>query len=187
MKLHLRLIRNTAVLTGLAFSATLAGCWYINEPEPRAQSPASTQGYAPVYDSAGTTKLIKAEAPRSIVSGGKIYAKGDVLYQVENGKGIHIIDISNPKAPVKLKFISISGCQELSMMDQYLYVNNLNDLVVVDLSNINNPVVKDRISNTFHIFDPNYPPAAGWYECPDVKKGVVVGWELKTLKYPQCR
>lgn len=149
--------------------------------------PASVQGYAPVYEASASARLIKADTPRNIVKGGKIYVKGSTLYQVEIGKGIHVINIADAANPVKKGFIQVLGCQELSIKGDYLYTNNLNDLVAIDISNIAAPQVKDRVANTFHIVDESVPPTNGWYECTDAAKGTVIGWELKTLEYPQCR
>ena len=151
------------------------------------QPPETTQGYSPIYDSLGTAKVIRADTARSIVSGGKIYVKGKTLYQVEVGKGIHVTSIADASNPVKLKFLHILGCQEISIKDNLLYTNNLNDLVVVDIADINNPQLKDRLANTFQLIDGGYPPNSGWFECPDASKGVIIGWQVKTLHYPQCR
>ena len=136
--------------------------------EPVMRPPASIEGYAPIYGNNNNAKTIKSVAPRNIEKGGKIYVKSDTLYQVETGKGIHVISIASPDVPQKL------------------YTNNMNDLVVVDIQNINDVVEIDRIQNTFHIVDPNRPPGTGWFECIDPSKGDVIGWEMKTLSYPQC-
>ena len=154
------------------------------EPEP---SPEEVEGYAPVYATADMAGTITAKEVQPIENGGKIYAKGNTLYQVEVGKGIHVINISDGNNPQKIKFIQVTGAQEISIMDNYLYTNNVNDLVVLNIADINNVQVVDRVTGMFHLVDPSLPPAAGWYECVDAKKGVVVGWELKTLYKPVCR
>ncbi len=146
--------------------------------------PVEADGYAPIYDSNNTSEVIKSGAARAIVNGGKIYVKGDTLYQVEAGKGIHIINIANPATPQKIGFIEVVGCQEVSIMDNKLYTNN--DLVVLNIQDVNNVTVVDRISNTFHVVDFTRPPAHGWYECIKPSKGKVIGWELKHLDHPQC-
>jgi hypothetical protein len=154
--------------------------------EPAIQPPAQIEGYAPIYGSNNTATTIKSAAPRDIEKGGKIYIKNDTLYQIETGKGIHVISIASPDFPQKLRFIEVMGCHEMAIIDNYLYTNNMNDLVVVDIQNINNVVEIDRIQNTFHIVDQNRPPGTGWFECIDPSKGDVIGWEMKTLHYPQC-
>jgi len=167
-------------------SVILSSCIDYDSPEPRIQPPAETTGWTPIYGNWDSATIIKSTAPTDIVKGGKIYIKNDTLYQVENGKGIHVIYIGQPAAPQKIKFIEIMGCQEMAIMDHYLYTNNLNDLVVVNISDLNNVTEADRIANTFHLVDPYQPPGAGWYECPDASKGDVIGWELKTIYNPKC-
>lgn len=147
--------------------------------------PESIEGYAPVYDTSGNIKTIASKEPEATVNAGKIYVKGSILYQVEDGKGIHVINISDVTKPTKLKFLKVSGCEELAIQGNMLYTNNLNDLVVVDIADINAPVEKYRIQNAFHIAE-TIPPVAGWHECADPTKGTVIGWVRKTLHYPQC-
>ncbi len=156
------------------------------EPEPE-PSPEEVEGYAPVYATADMAGTIAAREAQPIEKGGKIYVKDNKLYQVEVGKGIHVINISDGDNPQKIKFIQVTGAQEVSIMDNYLYTNNVNDLVVLNIADINNVQVVDRVTGMFHLVDPALPPAAGWFECVDAKKGVVVGWELKTLYRPVCR
>lgn len=150
-------------------------------------SPERIDGWAPIYDTANTSKVIKAVAPRAIERGGKIYIKGNTLYQVEAGKGIHVIDITQPGVPVKKGFLMVVGCQEMAIQNETLYTNNLNDLVALDITDVAAPKLTDRVSGAFHIFDPFTPPSAGWHECADQSKGAVVGWEIKSLSFPQCR
>lgn len=157
------------------------------EPQPSNEPPAEVDGWAPVYNNDPGASAIKAVDPKLIENGGKIYIKGDTLYQLEAGKGIHVILVKQPAKPQKLKFINVLGAQEMAIKDNILYTNNLNDLVVLDISNINDVKVADRITSVFHMVDGNQPPGSGYYECVDASKGQVVGWETKTLKYPKCR
>lgn len=176
-----------SILPALLWLAiTLIACKPYDRIEPRSNAPASTEGWAPIYDSVNRTNKITSSAPRDIIKGGRIYIIDSLLFQVENGKGIHVISLANKQKPAKIAFIEVPGCQEMAVMDHTLYTNNLNDLVVMDISQPLRVAITDRISNAFHIFNENYPPSGGWYECPDARKGKVVGWEIKTLTHPQC-
>lgn len=155
-----------------------------NNVEP---SPSEVDGWAPVYAKDGIVNTINSVEPKEIQNGGKIYVKGNTLYQVEVGKGIHVIDITNRNAPQKVRFINVIGAQEMSIKNDNLYTNNINDLVVVDITNINDVKLLDRVSGVFHLVDPTLPPAPGYFECIDAQKGVVVGWEQKVLHNPVCR
>lgn len=150
-------------------------------------TPASVDGWAPVYSTSADAYTVSSTDPKTIEDGGKIYVKGKELYQVEAGKGIHVVDISNPVSPQKLRFIAIRGAQEMAIKGNYLYANNLNDLVVVDISNITSVKEVGRMKGIFHMVDQSYPPEDGYFECIDASKGTVVGWEQKTLKHPKCR
>lgn len=155
----------------------------INPPDP----PEEVDGYAPIYGDKSKLKLIRSTDPKPIEDGGKIYIKGTTFYQVETGKGIHVLDITDAANPKKLYFIEVMGAQEVSIKNNSLYTNNLNDLVTIDISNPADVKEVDRIPEVFDLVDPSVPPGSGYYECVDPEKGDVVGWELKVLHYPKCR
>lgn len=150
-------------------------------------APAQADGWKPVYAKQNEANKIEGQEAREIEKGGKIYVKGHMLYQVEVGRGIHVIDIQNASSPQKVKFIQVTGATEVSIKDNYLYTNNVNDLVVLNIADINNVRVENRMADVFHLVDPALPPTAGYFECVDASKGVVVGWEPTTIQNPVCR
>ncbi len=75
-----------------------------------------------------------AQAPREIGQPGKIYITGQYILVSEPGEGIHIINNSNPSAPVKVSFISIIGNQDMAVKGNILYADNFSDLLVFDIS-----------------------------------------------------
>lgn len=177
------------MLLALPMIVTIASCdpFGTNNRRPTPQpSPAETEGWAPVYASKEEAGTIQSQPARNIEKGGKIYVKGKTLYQVEVGKGIHVINIEDGNNPQKIKFIQVTGAQEIAIMDNNLYTNHVNDLVVLNITDINDVQVIDRVSGMFHLVDAALPPTAGYFECVDAKKGEVVGWELKTLYNPVC-
>ncbi len=152
--------------------------------------PGLVDGWVPVYMPGAEAQKISSGGPQSFVNGGKIATQGNMLYQVEQDKGIHLISISNPALPVKMGFISIPLCRELTLKGNYLYTNNMADLVVLDVSNPAAATVSSRISNAFPDLGIQFPPDAGpgtYFECTDAAKGVVTGWELKKINNPKCR
>src|SRR5690242_18709881 len=96
-------------------------------------------GYRPIYASVQEANAIGIEAARPTTHAGKIYAYGNYLFQVEDGEGIHIINNTAPQQAQKVGFLKIPTCSEISIKANYLYTNNLNDLVVFDISNITSP------------------------------------------------
>lgn len=149
--------------------------------------PDEVTGYAPVYEARIITATVGFEEPRSIENAGKIYTKANRLYQVENGKGIHVISIENPALPERMGFIPIPGAQELSILHNFLYTNNGNDLLVLDITHLYQIAIVSRIENAFSLVDYELPPSSGYFECVDASKGIVRGWELKTIYSPQCK
>jgi LVIVD repeat len=148
----------------------------------------SVDGYAPVYASALASKTTSVEASRPTTNPGKIYAYNQYLFQVDQGSGIHIIDNSNVQQPEKIAFLNIPFCSEISIKSNMLYTNNINDLVVFDISNIQNPQMVKRLEDVFDDSGQYFPPVDNaYFECVDPSKGIVVGWERKIIENPKCR
>ncbi|MFY7888857.1 MAG: LVIVD repeat-containing protein [Spirosomataceae bacterium] len=80
-------------------------------------------------------KGISTQAPQAMMKPGKIYAKDNYLFVIESGKGIHIIDNTNASSPTTVSFLAIPGNGDMAIKDNYLYVDNYSDLVVLDISN----------------------------------------------------
>jgi len=160
---------------------------------PYETSPSSVEGYSPVYSQdVSTLKIIKAEPARTTVNGGKIYTVGNLLFQVEQDSGIHVINYANPSNPQKLGFIRSFMCKELAVKNGFIYTNNLNDLVVIDINNISNITEVGRTADVFPDLALQYPPKTAnqfetiYFECPDPKKGVIVAWKKQTINKPKC-
>lgn len=145
-------------------------------------------GYAPIYMSRQDAAAIGIEASKPTVVAGKIYAYGNYLFQVEQNEGIHIIDNSNPQQAHKIAFLKVPAASELAIRANHLYTNNLDDLVVFDISNITSPQLVSRVENAFPQINQEYPPLNGvYFECVDPLKGIVIGWEQKQLNDAYCR
>lgn len=159
----------------------LSGC-RIDPPPPK-----ETEGYAPVYGEKAKASSISFQQPESIQNAGKIYVKGQLLYQVDNGKGIHVISIADPAHPERKGFIPIAGVQEISIRNNSLYTNTYNDLLVLDISSPTNITVTKTIENAFTLVSTAVPPESGYFECIDPSKGMVIGWTKKRIQSPQCK
>lgn len=156
--------------------------------EKDTDKPGLVDAYVPIYGNKAALKNVTQQPAQPIVNGGKIATIGNYLFQVEEGNGIHVINISNPAAPQKLSFIKIPLCSEVTLRGNFLYSNNVTDLVVLDLSNINNITLASRIENAFPALQAQYPSQVGvYFECPDVSKGQIIGWELKKVNNPKCK
>lgn len=164
-----------------------AGLLLLASCNNKQHAPAEIIGYAPIYQQDSSIGTIKSTEPQPIVLGGKIYTRDHYLYQVETGKGIHVLDIQDPANPLKVAFIQIPGAQELSIKGNMLYANNYNDLVVIDIEHVHEARLVKRVAEVFHIINTSVPPEAGYFECVDPNKGPVAGWEKKMLYAPKCK
>lgn len=150
--------------------------------------PESVQGLAPIY-SGVDWKIIQSVAPQPIQTLGKIYYKNGFLFVGEVGKGIHIIDNRNPSNPQRIKFLKIDGNTDIAIKGNILYANNAKDLVVMDISNLDEVKLLKRLPDVFPLLDGSdmFPAGySGYFECVDSKRGIVIGWEETTLKNPEC-
>lgn len=144
--------------------------------------------YVPKYISLGAVTDIKIDSPKNTVKAGKIYVFGNYLFQNDVNTGIHIIDISNRANPKKIAFINIPLSAEIAVKGNYLYTNNLADLLTFDISNPTTPVLKNRVKDVFPMPNQSYPPFNQvYFECADATKGVVIDWVLSEVENPKCR
>ena len=146
------------------------------------------QAYVPVYLSQSLAADIKIDSPKNTVEAGKIYVYGRYLFQNDINSGIHITDIVDRTNPKKIAFINVPLSTEIAVKGNYLYTNNLADLLTFDISNPASPVLKNRIKNVFPLANQTYPPFTNTYfECADASKGIVINWKLSEIQDPKCR
>ncbi|MEN0006309.1 MAG: hypothetical protein AAF798_19310 [Bacteroidota bacterium] len=151
--------------------------------------PEEVEGLAPIYGPATSLRSIETLEPQSIENLFRIYYKDPYIFAGELGRGIHIIDNTDATNPKKIAFLQIAGNSDVAIKGDLLYANNLNDLVVLNISDINNIQLVNRIENAFEgigISDVFPSEFFGFFECPDPEQGVVIGWERRILTSPQC-
>jgi hypothetical protein len=161
----------------------LISCWdFTRRPvEPVIQE----EAYVPVYGFDTALRSVKNLVSQPTVKAGKVYVFGKYLFQVEENAGIHIIDYSDKAKPVKLTFIKSMGCAEVAVKNGLLITNNMNDLVSVNITNLQDVKEVSRIKNAFknYYYDwytNNRPPEKGkYYVCPAYNKGDVISWKLE--------
>jgi hypothetical protein len=136
----------------------------------------------PVYTDYETFRnMVKFENPKPIQHQAGIYKKDGYLFIIESNKGIHFIENTNLDSPLKKGFLTIPGCSGMAISGSYLYANSLIDLVVIDISDLNDPKEVGRTKNAF----PQALPATNndhRIGQIDKSKGVVTAWELKETK-----
>ncbi len=119
-------------------------------------------------------------APIEISHPGKMYFKDDYLFINEYGKGIHVVDNSDPSNPEKVAFFEILGNVDMAIKGNVLFADSYIDLLAIDITDIDKPVVIDRIEN---VFPEIVPEGELWfpYAMVDKSKGVIVDWEVKKI------
>jgi len=101
--------------------------------------------YIPVYKTSAEVRAnIKSNPATEIKNPGKIFILGNYIFLNEINKGIHLIDNTNPSAPVNAGFIDIPGNLDIAIKGNILYADLYTDLVALDISNPLN-VIKTKI------------------------------------------
>ena len=140
------------------------------------------EGNAPVYMTFDNLRsAVKAQQNVELKDPGKIYYKDNYIFIVEELKGIHVYDNTDPASPVKKVFVNLPGVVDISISGYILYADSFVDLVILDVQNIDNihevARIKDILPYTVPPTDNDYPMAY-----VDEDKGVVIDWEVKTIR-----
>jgi hypothetical protein len=150
----------------------LSGCFVTDEDSIRFQ-----EYYKPVYISEQLAYRIQLQPARSLQEPGRIYVKDNLLIVNETFKGFHLFDNSNPEDPRPLLFLEVPGAGNMAIQGDYLYVDNITDLLTLNISNLQDIQEVNRQKGVFP-GSQNYPPMRNvGFECVDPKRGIVVGWE----------
>ncbi len=124
---------------------------------------------------------VKQSAATDLVNPGKIYFKDQYIFIVEEMKGIHIFDNTNPSNPINLTYIELPGNADIAIKGNILYADSYVDIVALDIADLAAIREVGRVQNvlpyTLPPYDDKYPLAV-----IDETKGVVTSWEIKEVK-----
>ena len=141
--------------------------------------------YQPVYMSEQEFKsAVDMEEPRPLREPGKIYFYNDYLFVNEVNKGVHIIDNRDPASPSRVGFVNIPANKDIAVKGDYLYADSQHDLLVFDLSNMQNVELVYRKEDVFKFTNSDYPGFP--YQQIDPSKGIVVDWK-KVEVHETCK
>ena len=116
----------------------------------------------------------------SLEKPGKIIFYGSHMFINEYQKGIHVVDLSDPSNPELKAFMEVPGNVDMAIRNDLLYAESYVDLLVIDISNPEQPALQKRIEDLFEYIIPPYD-----YDYPldeiDQDKGVIQGYEIKKI------
>jgi len=140
------------------------------------------KGNAPVYITWEDLRTsVSTEQNVDLKNPGKIYFKDNYIFIVEELKGIHVFDNTDPSSPVKKTFVKIPGVVDISVSGFIMYADSYVDLVVLDIQNIDNIHEVGRVKD---IFPYTVPPTGNEFPTAyiDQEKGAVAEWDLKIIR-----
>lgn len=124
----------------------------------------------PVYmTTAEVRSAVDILPPRTIQRAGKIYFLNNHIFLNDPGQGIHIIDNTDPTNPTRLAFINIPGNYDMAASGTTLYADSFVDLLVFDISEVDNVQMRRRVENVF----PRYTSYGGF---PVEDEQVITEW-----------
>ena len=117
MKKHLMILAMLALASALVIMAFTSPPYRPHSYEPIMMSRAALEA------------SIAFEPARAIEKPGKLWVYNNYIMLIEQYRGIHVIDNSNPNDPQRIHFIRIEGCTEVAVRDGILYASNAVDLI----------------------------------------------------------
>lgn len=119
-------------------------------------------------------------------SNGKIYVAEHYLFYIAKESGVHVFDNTNPSSPQNIAFINLAGVHDIAVKGNYLFADNFVDLLVFDISNIQNISLVRTVPNSI-VFFPQYPEDAEFYDYtvnPNQDE-IITGFTIEMKPRPQ--
>jgi hypothetical protein len=115
--------------------------------------------------------------PTELENVGKIYSFGSLLYIGERGKGVHILDNSDPSNPLNIGFLNIPGNKDIAIKGSYLYADCHTDLLVFKINGLETYEIVNRVESVFSYIIPEYNSKYPLGKL-DQSKGIVIGYDI---------
>lgn len=148
---------NLIAFIALSFTFSLTSCL-----EDDCSEQAFFVEYEPIYVQPEQFRVdVKMQSARELEKTGKIYFYNNYIFINELYEGIHVIDNSNPSSPVNTAFINIPGNLDVAVKGNYMYADSYVDLLTIDISNFDDPVITCRDEDVFTYY--NYHQEFGYF------------------------
>lgn len=146
----------------------------------------SGMGKKPIYIPHDELNDISNLPQQAVNSSGTIFLRGIHFFMLEDRRGIHVYDVSDPNFPTYLTFFKIPAITDFSISGNRLYADSWRDLLTIDISDLFEISVISRNENELK---PALFPALynGIFECVDESRGAIGGWEDAYLEEAACR
>lgn len=174
-------MKTLKLLIFCCFLAFLSSCEKDDSPSEQ------TVFAVPVVKSlAAIRNNVAVTAARQTNSNGKIYVAENYLFYIAKEEGVHIYNNQNPALPVNIAFINLEGVHDIAVKGNYLYADNFVDLLVFDISNIENITLVETIENSVS-FNPAFPDTAEFYDYTVMTNPgeIVTSYRLENRNRPQ--
>lgn len=127
---------------------------------------------------------VSIEEPKTIKESGKIYSYGKYIFINDVNNGIHIIDNTDSRLPKKIKYLKIPQNTDIAIKDDMLFANSGMDMVVFDISNIENIKQHERLENVFENYHTIAPAGAAFVDTGNFnyQDEVIIGYVMETRK-----
>lgn len=127
---------------------------------------------------------VEVLSPQNIDVAGKIYAYNDYIFVNNMFNGIQVIDNTNPSSPHAISYIKVPGNVDIAIKDNYLFADSSTDLVVFDISNINQISVIGRLKDVFSVYNYQIPEEADYADFGtfNYSEDIIVGWDIEKRK-----
>ncbi|MDT0646734.1 hypothetical protein RM545_08530 [Zunongwangia sp. F260] len=124
---------------------------------------------------------VKIQEPRVITEVGKIYSYKDYVFVNDKYQGVHVIDNRDPYAPKEIYYINIPRNLDIAVKNDMLYADSGMDLVVFDISNIENIKQVERAKDVFSNANFNIPEEAAFVDTEnfDPEQEVILGYSME--------
>lgn len=129
---------------------------------------------------------VSVTSARQTNSEGKIYVTEDYLFYIAKEEGVHVFDNQNPASPQNIAFINLEGVHDIAVKGNHLYADNFVDLLVFDISDINNIALEQTLENAV-AFSVQYPSEEAQfydYSISPQEGELVTGFRLETRERP---
>lgn len=142
---------------------------------------------APIYTQIEIGDKVTEDAREYGTVGQIEYYKNYILI-TEKETGIHVVDNSDLDAQVNIVFLKLPGITDFVIKDDFLIASIANHLLTIEIIDLENSSVVSMIGQPSPNGIGSYPSMelSGIFECVDLSKGIVEGWEMKSVINPQC-